>query len=118
MVIDAGMNDLIRPALYDACHPLLPLYNDNAAPKHQVDVVGPICESSDLFARHIELPVMQAGDLIALGTAGAYGAVMRSGYNARALAAEVVAEGTHWAITTPVLSPDQQLRQECLAPWI
>ena len=118
VIIDAGMNDLLRPALYSAEHPVFPLVLDTQEDWQPADLVGPICESSDLFNRALALPRLAQGDVLALGMAGAYGAVMRSSYNDRALAAEVVAEGDRWAIATPALSPEALLAREQLAPWL
>src|SRR5690606_7375026 len=93
VVLDAGMNDLLRPALYDAYHPILPVAEPPAtAVRTAVDVVGPICESTDVFARARDLPPLRAGDLVAFTGAGAYGAVMASDYNSRPRAAEVMVE--------------------------
>jgi diaminopimelate decarboxylase len=118
VIIDAGMNDLLRPALYSAEHPVFPLVLDAQEDWQPADLVGPICESSDLFNRALALPRLAQGDVLALGMAGAYGAVMRSSYNDRALAAEVVAEGDRWAIATPALGPEALLAREQLAPWL
>ena len=92
VIVDAGMNDLLRPSLYGAHHEILPLRR-GAEPRVTCDVVGPICETGDTFARGLELPVLEAGDLVALGNAGAYGAVMASTYNTRPLVPEVLVEG-------------------------
>ena len=84
-ILDAGMNDLLRPALYDAHHEIVRV--DEPAPdaaRARYDVVGPVCETADLFARDREMPVLKAGDLVAILSAGAYGAVMASAYNVRA----------------------------------
>jgi diaminopimelate decarboxylase len=91
-VCDGGMNDLIRPALYGARHPLT-LLTEEERPLGPVDVVGPVCETGDFFALGVELPLPEPGDLLALGQAGAYCRVMASTYNARPLCAEVLREG-------------------------
>lgn len=93
LVLDAGMNDLLRPALYGAYHEIVPLQRPVEAPRVFYDVVGPVCESTDLFARDRLLPPLRSGDLVALMTAGAYGAVLSSAYNARLFAPEVMAHG-------------------------
>jgi diaminopimelate decarboxylase len=92
-IVDAGMNDLIRPSLYQAYHAIVPvLYEDR--PVRKMDVVGPICESGDFLAQDRELPELAQGDLIAVMSAGAYGFSMASTYNSRPLAAEVLVDGS------------------------
>jgi diaminopimelate decarboxylase len=92
-IVDAGMNDLIRPALYEGHHEIVPLKQPATDGRVTVDVVGPICESGDFFCQNRELPDFQPGDLIALMSAGAYGFVMASNYNSRPLPAEILVEG-------------------------
>lgn len=92
LIIDAGMNDLLRPSLYDAYHDIVPAYLRNGEPVHY-HVVGPICETGDTFSRDRVLPPLQAGDLVAIKNAGAYGAVMASSYNTRPLIPEVLVDG-------------------------
>ncbi len=92
-IVDAGMNDLIRPALYEGHHEIVPLKQSPDAPRLKMDVVGPICESGDFFCQDRELPDFQPGDAIALMSAGAYGFVMASNYNSRPLPAEILVEG-------------------------
>ena len=82
-ILDAGMTELLRPALYQAYHKIENLSNTNTSEKKKYDVVGPICESSDCFGKAVELPITKRGDYIAIRSAGAYGEVMRSGYNLR-----------------------------------
>lgn len=93
-IVDAGMNDLIRPALYEGHHEIIPLKKPSSAALTKVDVVGPICESGDFFCQDRELPQFAPGDSIALMSAGAYGFVMASNYNSRPLPAEVLVEGS------------------------
>jgi diaminopimelate decarboxylase len=95
LVVDAAMNDLIRPALYDAFHEIVSVVQskDLAAKRESVDVVGPVCESGDFFARDRELPRVDEGDLVAILDAGAYGMVLASNYNTRPRAAEVLVSG-------------------------
>src|ERR1700738_3156175 len=94
VVLDAGMNDLIRPAMYDAWHGIVPIAAAApAAPVSPCDVVGPVCETGDTFARGRLLPSLSAGARVAILDAGAYGAVMSSPYNARPRAAEVLIDG-------------------------
>jgi diaminopimelate decarboxylase len=101
-VCDGGMNDLIRPALYDTQHPL-ELLGGADRPRGPVDVVGPVCETGDFFALGVELPLPKPGDLVAIGQAGAYCRVMASAYNARPLCAEVLREdGAYRVIRDPV----------------
>ena len=97
-VCDGGMNDLIRPSLYGAHHPISVIAEADR-PRGPVDVVGPVCESGDFFARGRELPLPEPGDLVAIGFAGAYGRVMSSTYNARPLCAEVLIEAGGWRVT-------------------
>ncbi|MCD8497751.1 MAG: hypothetical protein LRZ85_06525 [Alphaproteobacteria bacterium] len=93
MVLDAGMNDLIRPAMYDAYHGIIPVENAERTPR-TYDVAGPVCESGDTFAKAREIPEIQDGDLVALETAGAYGFSMASNYNSRLLPAEILVDGS------------------------
>jgi diaminopimelate decarboxylase len=92
-IVDAGMGDLIRPALYQGHHEIVPLRQPTGETREKVDVVGPICETGDFFMQDAELPPLAAGDLVALMSAGAYGFVMASNYNSRALPAEVLVSG-------------------------
>jgi diaminopimelate decarboxylase len=95
LVVDAAMNDLLRPSLYRAYHEIIRVQAD-ASEEHQhetVDVVGPICETGDFFARDRELPISREGDLLALLDVGAYGMVLASNYNTRPRAAEVLVDG-------------------------
>ncbi|MBI5115688.1 diaminopimelate decarboxylase [Candidatus Poribacteria bacterium] len=95
VVVDAAMNDLIRPSIYGAFHRIIPVkYRDDAARTMVADVVGGICESADFFARGRELPELEPGELIAIMSAGAYGSTMSSNYNSRPLIAEVMVDGT------------------------
>lgn len=93
VIVDAGMNDLIRPALYEGYHEIEPLKQPKVETLEKVDVVGPVCESGDFFAQDREVPVLAPGDRIALMSSGAYGFVMASTYNARPLLPEVLVEG-------------------------
>ena len=97
MVVDAGMNDLLRPALYQAYHDIVPVAVNSDT--FIGDLVGPICESGDFIATNRELPSVKEGDLLAVKSVGAYGFSMASTYNSRPLPAEVMVEGTHqWCI--------------------
>ncbi len=93
VVVDAGMNDLIRPALYQAHHEILPVLRPSGTHKVDVDVVGPVCETGDFFARGRSMPELKAGDLVAIQTAGAYGFVLSSNYNSRPRACELLVDG-------------------------
>jgi diaminopimelate decarboxylase len=93
VIVDAGMNDLIRPALYQSYHEIVPLREPPNESKEHVDVVGPVCESGDFFAQDRALPEFREGDLAAIMSAGAYGFVMASNYNSRPLPAEVLVTG-------------------------
>jgi diaminopimelate decarboxylase len=117
LVLDGGMNDLLRPALYDAVHPIQPLHPRPGEPD-LYDVVGPVCESSDVFARDVRLPPLSAGDLVVFGAAGAYGAVMSSEYNSRPLVPEVLVDGGRWAVVRPRPPYAEMLAREPLAPWL
>jgi diaminopimelate decarboxylase len=111
------MNDLIRPAMYEAFHDIRPVKETTAAPE-PYDVVGPICETGDTFTRQRDLPPMQAGDLVAFMSAGAYGAAMASEYNTRPLVPEVLVDGGKWAVIRGRPTYDQMLAMETPAPWL
>jgi diaminopimelate decarboxylase len=99
IVLDAAMNDLIRPAMYDAWHGIVPIAAaDAVAPTTSTDIVGPVCESGDTFARSRQLPSLRQNARVAILDAGAYGSVMSSTYNARPLAAEALVDGDRWAV--------------------
>ncbi|MBI4243186.1 MAG: diaminopimelate decarboxylase, partial [Planctomycetes bacterium] len=100
LIVDAGMNDLIRPTLYDAYHEIVPVKATKAR-KIEVDVVGPICESGDFFAHDRMLPKLNNGDFLAVMSAGAYGYVMASNYNVRGRGPEVMVKGNQFEITKP-----------------
>ncbi|MBW8302762.1 MAG: diaminopimelate decarboxylase [Brevundimonas sp.] len=117
LVLDAGMNDLMRPALYDAFHDVVPVRPREGEPR-LYDLVGPICESTDVFARDRMLPPMQAGDLVAFMGAGAYGAVLASEYNSRPLVPEVLVDGDRWAAVRVRPSYDEMWSREPKADWL
>jgi diaminopimelate decarboxylase len=99
VVLDAAMNDLIRPAMYDAWHAILPTDPvDAVAPLSAADVVGPVCETGDTFATNRDLPSLKPGARLAILDCGAYGSVMSSTYNARPLAAQVLVAGHEWSV--------------------
>jgi diaminopimelate decarboxylase len=119
VIVDAGMNDLIRPPLYDAWHDIVPVREAGAkAERTPVDVVGPVCESTDTFARQRPLPPVAAGDLLAICSAGAYCAVMASSYNCRPPAPEVLVRGAEYAVVRPRLDPAAMIAQDRLPPWL
>ena len=111
-VCDGGMNDLIRPALYGARHPIALVGGGEGRARGAVDVVGPVCESGDFFALGIDLPLPEAGDLVAIGQAGAYCRVMSSTYNARPLCAEVLLEGGAYRVIREPLPAEELAARE------
>ena len=119
VVVDAGMNDLIRPTLYDAHHDIRPLREGAAGDRRIVaDVVGPVCESGDYFALERELAAPAAGDYLALMTAGAYGATQSGTYNSRPLAPEVLVRKEEWAIVRPRQGVEELIALDRLPPWL
>jgi diaminopimelate decarboxylase len=119
VIVDAGMNDLIRPTLYDAHHDLRPVREPRpGAPRITADVVGPVCESGDFLALERDMPEPKAGDLIAVMSAGAYGAVQAGTYNTRALVPEVLVREREWALVRPRLDPDELIGLDRMAPWL
>jgi diaminopimelate decarboxylase len=119
LVIDAAMNDLIRPTLYDAFHDIRPVMQKPAdAPRMRVDVVGQVCETGDYLGLDRDLPRLQAGDLIAVGTAGAYGAVQAGTYNTRLLVPEVLVEGGRFAVVRPRRTYDELIGLDSIPDWL
>jgi diaminopimelate decarboxylase len=117
-IVDAAMNDLARPALYGAYHRITPVREPQpSAPLAPVEVVGPVCETADTFARDRKLPPLEAGDLLAIHQAGAYGAVMASTYNARLLVPEVMVKDGRFAVIRPRPSYDDLLGRDRLPDW-
>ncbi|MBX3482578.1 diaminopimelate decarboxylase [Phenylobacterium sp.] len=116
LVLDAAMNDLIRPAMYDAFHDIRPV-RPRAGEAVAYDVVGPVCETGDTFTRDRALPPLEAGDLVAFMSAGAYGAAMASEYNSRLLVPEVLVKGAEFAVVRPRPTYDDMLAREATAPW-
>lgn len=118
-IVDAAMNDLIRPTLYEAQHEIWPVDEaKNAMPPIVQDIVGPVCETGDYLALDRKLPPLSSGDLIAVMTAGAYGAVMSSTYNTRALVPEVLVNGDEYAVVRPRVTPDAQIALDKLPAWL
>src|SRR6202012_2576030 len=119
LILDAAMNDLLRPALYDAHHEIVAVTQSAPGAAHQVyDVVGPVCETSDLFASARSLPALKDGDLVAILSAGAYGAVMASAYNARPPAPEGLVKGTEWSIVAARRTHEQLIAQDRIPAWL
>lgn len=113
VVVDAAMNDLIRPSLYQSHHDIIPLHR-NGRGKITADVVGPVCETGDFLARDREIADVKAGDLLAVCAAGAYGFVQSSNYNSRLRAAEVLVEGDRWRVIRRRESMEDLVRGEVL----
>jgi diaminopimelate decarboxylase len=119
VIVDAGMNDLIRPTLYDAHHDIWPVREAAPdAPHVKADVVGPVCETGDYLALGRSLPAFQPGDLVAVMTAGAYGATQASTYNTRALVPEVLVKGAEMAVVRPRLDIEALIALDRPAPWL
>ena len=119
LILDAAMNDLIRPAMYGAHHDIAPIREPAPnAPRSAYDIVGPVCETGDTFQKGTELPMMDAGDLIAFRSAGAYGAVMASEYNSRPLVPEVLVKDDRFAIIRPRPTLEDMIAREVLPDWL
>ncbi len=120
VIVDAAMNDLIRPTLYDAHHDILPVQAPapRAARMIRADVVGPVCESGDYLALDRDIAEVNAGDLIAVMTAGAYGAVQAGTYNSRLLVPEVLVRGADYAVIRPRPSYEEMIGLDKLPPWL
>ena len=119
VIVDAAMNDLIRPTLYDAHHEIWPVAEPApGAPRLRADIVGPVCESGDFLALDRDMPEPRPGDLLAVMTAGAYGAVQAGTYNTRALVPEVLVKGDTWSLVRPRLEADALIAFDRLPPWL
>jgi diaminopimelate decarboxylase len=119
VIIDAAMNDLIRPTLYEAHHDILPVRQAAAgAPTIVADVVGPVCESGDYLALGRTMPEPKPGDLLAIMTAGAYGAVQSGTYNTRALVPEVLVKDDQYAVVRPRVEVEALIAMDKPAPWL
>jgi len=119
VIVDAGMNDLLRPTLYDAHHDIRPVREAAVgAPRITVDVVGPVCESGDFLALDRSLPEPRPGELLAVMTAGAYGAVQAGTYNTRALVPEVLVRASEWALVRPRVTAEELIALDRLPPWL
>jgi diaminopimelate decarboxylase len=118
VVVDAAMNDLIRPTLYDAYHQIWPVKEAAAGKRIRVDVVGPVCESGDFLALDRNMAEPASGDLLAVMSAGAYGAVQAGTYNTRPLVPEVLVNGAEWALVRPRLEVDQIIALDRVPAWL
>ena len=119
LILDGAMNDLVRPAMYGAWHDIIPVIE--AAPgveKHPYDIVGPVCESGDTFAKGRPMPPLSPGDLVAFRSAGAYGAVMSSEYNTRPLFPEVLVQGDQFAVIRPRPTFDEIIARDTIPEWL
>ena len=119
LILDAAMNDLVRPAMYDAHHDIVPVVEPTPGADTQAyDVVGPVCETGDTFAKERDMAPLQAGDLVAFRSAGAYGAVMASEYNSRPLVPEVLVRGHQFAVIRPRPDYDDMIKRDKLPEWL
>ncbi|MBD1205227.1 MAG: diaminopimelate decarboxylase [Rhodobacteraceae bacterium] len=119
LILDAAMNDLVRPSMYGAHHDIVPVTEPPpAAPTQPFDVVGPVCETGDTFAKARDLPALGEGDLVAFRSAGAYGAVMASEYNSRPLVPEVLVKGDHFAVIRERPTFDEILNRDTIPTWL
>ncbi len=119
LIVDAAMNDLIRPAMYEAHHDILPVTEPVAgAEQSPYDIVGPVCESGDTFAKQRNLAPQQAGDLVAFRSAGAYGAVMASEYNSRPLIPEVLVDGHQFAVIRARPTLEDMIKRDSIPEWL
>ncbi|WP_171100918.1 MULTISPECIES: diaminopimelate decarboxylase [unclassified Ruegeria] len=119
LIIDGAMNDLIRPAMYEAHHDIIAVQEPEAGVEPQpYDIVGPVCESGDTFAKQRNMPPLQSGDLIAFRSAGAYGAVMSSEYNTRPLIPEVLVNGDQFAVIRERPSFDEIINRDTIPTWL
>ncbi len=119
LIVDAAMNDLIRPAMYEAHHDIVPVVQaDPGVDQVPYDIVGPVCESGDTFAKHRHMPPLKDGDLVAFRSAGAYGAVMASEYNSRPLIPEVLVQGDQFAVIRARPTFDEMINRDTIPEWL
>ncbi len=118
VIVDAGMNDLIRPTLYEAHHEIVPVVPVPGAREITADVVGPVCETGDFLALGRRIPEPRPGDLLAVLSAGAYGAVQAGTYNSRLLVPEVLVKGDAYALVRPRETYEQLIGLDKLPPWL
>ncbi|MEO1362476.1 MAG: diaminopimelate decarboxylase [Pseudomonadota bacterium] len=119
LILDGAMNDLIRPAMYDAHHDIIPVVEPAPGTEQApIDIVGPVCESGDTFAKQRMMPPVAAGELVAFRSAGAYGAVMSSEYNTRPLIPEVLVKGDQYAVIRPRPTFDEIINRDTIPKWL
>ncbi len=119
LILDGAMNDLVRPAMYDAHHDIVPVIEpDPGVEQRPYDIVGPVCETGDTFARGRDMPPIEAGDLVAFRSSGAYGAVMASEYNSRPLVPEVLVKDDHFAVIRERPTYDEMISRDTIPPWL
>lgn len=119
LILDGAMNDLIRPAMYDAHHDIIPVVEPTLGVEPQpIDIVGPVCESGDTFAKQRLMPPLSAGDLVAFRSAGAYGAVMSSEYNSRPLIPEVLVKDDQFAVIRARPTFDEMINRDTIPEWL
>lgn len=118
LIVDAAMNDLVRPTLYDAWHGIRPVVRDDGAPRITVDVVGPVCETGDFLGHDREMQRLKSGDLIAVSTAGAYGAVQAGTYNSRLLVPEVLVSGDRFHVVRPRGTYEELIGLDSVPDWV
>jgi diaminopimelate decarboxylase len=118
VIVDAAMNDLVRPTLYDAYHEILPIRPRNANPEIIADIVGPVCETGDYFALSRKIPEPSPGDLLAIMSAGAYGAVQAGTYNSRLLVPEVLVNGSQYCIIRPRKTYEELIALDKIPAWL
>ncbi len=119
LILDAAMNDLVRPAMYAAHHDIVPVQEpEDGANYEEFDVVGPVCETGDTFARNRAMQRLEDGDLVAFRSAGAYGAVMASEYNSRPLIPEVLVKGDRFAVIRPRPTLEEMINRDTIPSWL
>ncbi|MDD9921858.1 MAG: diaminopimelate decarboxylase, partial [Boseongicola sp.] len=119
LILDAAMNDLIRPAMYSAFHDIFPVIEPDAGAEYApIDIVGPVCETGDTFTRQRPMPPVEAGDLIAFRSAGAYGAVMSSEYNSRPLIPEVLVHGDQFDVIRARPTYEDMINRDSIPAWL
>lgn len=119
LILDSAMNDLVRPSMYDAYHDIVPVIEaEPGVDRTPHDIVGPVCETGDTFAKGRNLPPLAAGDLVAFRSAGAYGAVMASEYNSRPLIPEVLVDGDHFAVIRARPTYEEMLARDTIPEWL
>ena len=119
LILDAAMNDLVRPSMYGAHHDIVPVIEPAPGVEpHPYDIVGPVCETGDTFARHRLMAPVAEGDLVAFRSAGAYGAVMASEYNARPLIPEVLVHGHQFAVIRARPTYDEMIKRDTIPEWL